>query len=224
MTPFWRSHHPPHTLHILLCTADEDITPPPLNLPPFRYATVGPGRYHRPTSYISPLPPFTMLQLDQDRDGAVKGADCFAAFLQWGLDKTVLAQIWDLVAGNAGHLNGPQFCQALQLMEVARRAGGKLPPPSLQAPQQYQPQQFAGGAGPGGGGGGAAHWTLQSQFGDKATGVAVPAALPVTPPMPARYDYISAAGGGGAAAAGASPPSKVPAPPAAAFDDIETAR
>ncbi|GAX73708.1 hypothetical protein CEUSTIGMA_g1161.t1 [Chlamydomonas eustigma] len=69
------------------------------------------------------------IQLDTDRDGIVQGGDCFTAFLQWGLDQAVLASIWDMVSGGAGHLNSQQFCQALNLMEIARRSGGKLPPP-----------------------------------------------------------------------------------------------
>ena len=40
-----------------------------------------------------------------------QGGDCFTAFLQWGLDKAVLRDIWDMVASGAGALNGNQFCQ-----------------------------------------------------------------------------------------------------------------
>lgn len=37
-----------------------------------------------------------------------QGAECFGVFLQWGLDKVVLKDIWDRVAGDAGHLTAPQ--------------------------------------------------------------------------------------------------------------------
>lgn len=39
---------------------------------------------------------------DGDRDGLVKGSECFPVFMQSGLDKGVLKRMWDLVAGNAG--------------------------------------------------------------------------------------------------------------------------
>jgi hypothetical protein len=39
---------------------------------------------------------------DADRDGMVKGSECFPVFIQSGLDKGVLKRMWDLVAGTAG--------------------------------------------------------------------------------------------------------------------------
>lgn len=43
-------------------------------------------------------------QLDTDRDGFVQGTDCFGAFMQSGLPKQALKQIWDLVAGDEPRL------------------------------------------------------------------------------------------------------------------------
>ena len=43
-------------------------------------------------------------QLDTDRDGFVQGTDCFGAFMQSGLPKAALKQIWDLVAGDEARL------------------------------------------------------------------------------------------------------------------------
>lgn len=49
--------------------------------------------------------------------------------MQWGLDKSVLRHIWELVAGNSGSLNAAQLTSALYLMDCAKR--GLRPPPTL---------------------------------------------------------------------------------------------
>ncbi|EFN53813.1 hypothetical protein CHLNCDRAFT_58481 [Chlorella variabilis] len=70
-------------------------------------------------------------QLDTDRDGFVQGTDCFGAFMQSGLPKAALKQIWDLVAGNEPRLNRHQFVQALYLIDCVKRGmavPGALPP------------------------------------------------------------------------------------------------
>ncbi len=41
----------------------------------------------------------------------LQGVDCFGAFMQSGLPKEVLKAVWDLVAGDAGHLSRHQFVQ-----------------------------------------------------------------------------------------------------------------
>ena len=43
---------------------------------------------------------------DGDRDGFVKGSECFAVFMQSGLDKGLLKRMWDLVARNAAEVSG----------------------------------------------------------------------------------------------------------------------
>ena len=50
-------------------------------------------------------------QLDTDGDGYAQGMDCFPAFMQSGLHKGVLKEVWDLVAGDAGQLSAHQFVQ-----------------------------------------------------------------------------------------------------------------
>jgi hypothetical protein len=72
-------------------------------------------------------PPFTL---------SLQGADCFHAFMAWGLDKSILKRIWDAVAGNAGHLNQNQFIQCLYLMDGAKRG---FPPPLKLPPGQFPP-------------------------------------------------------------------------------------
>ena len=42
------------------------------------------------------------VSVDTDRDGMVKGSECFPVFMQSGLDKGMLKRMWDLVAGNSG--------------------------------------------------------------------------------------------------------------------------
>lgn len=79
-------------------------------------------------------------QLDTDRDGFVKGADCFGFFLQWQLPKTVLRDVWSVVAGNAGQLNQQQLAACLYLMDNAKRG---LPVPAALPPGPFPPQQGA---------------------------------------------------------------------------------
>ena len=51
--------------------------------------------------------------------------------MQWGLDKTVLRDIWAVVTGNTGALNALQFVQSLYLMDCAKK--GLKPPAVLPA-------------------------------------------------------------------------------------------
>ncbi len=44
-----------------------------------------------------------------------QGVDCFGVFMQSGLPKEVLKAVWELVAGDAGHLSRHQFVQVRQL-------------------------------------------------------------------------------------------------------------
>ncbi|KAL3162274.1 hypothetical protein ABBQ32_009966 [Trebouxia sp. C0010 RCD-2024] len=68
-------------------------------------------------------------QMDNDRDGYVQGGDCFGAFMQWGLPKGTLKDVWAAVAGDEGYLSQHQFVQCLYLMDNAKR--GIPPPPKL---------------------------------------------------------------------------------------------
>lgn len=65
-------------------------------------------------------------KLDSDRDGYVLGQDCFGAFMEWGLPKEVLREVWALVAGNQGQLDKHQFVSALYLMDSVKK-GMRLP-------------------------------------------------------------------------------------------------
>ena len=85
----------------------------------------------------------------------LQGGDCFNAFMQWGLPKATLKDVWQVVAGNEGRLAQHQFVQCLYLMDQAKR--GQAPPPKLppgpfppmaSAPSRAPPQQPAGGAAP----------------------------------------------------------------------------
>ena len=103
-------------------------------------------------------------------------------------------------------------------MEVARRSGGRLPPPpTAGGPPTQQPgaAPVAAAAAP------HAPWSLQSQFGERASAQVsnVPQA-PTLPAFPQRFDYEEPE----VAAAGAQPPSRVPVAAAAVVDtfaDIE---
>ena len=80
---------------------------------------------------------------------AAQGSECFAFFLQSGLGKGVLKDVWAAVAGDEGRLSQPQFVACLYLMELARRG---IPPPAhapLAGPS-FPP--VAGGSRPGSGG------------------------------------------------------------------------
>jgi hypothetical protein len=60
---------------------------------------------------------------------ALQGSDCFGFFMQWGLGKAVLKDVWDVVAGDEGRLSQGQFLSCLYLMDLAKR--GVAPPRSL---------------------------------------------------------------------------------------------
>lgn len=73
---------------------------------------------HTPQGAFPPLTPdqaaafqVAFAQLDADGDGYVQGVDCFPAFMQSGLPKAALKEVWDLVAGEAGQLSAHQFVQ-----------------------------------------------------------------------------------------------------------------
>lgn len=51
-----------------------------------------------------------------------QGQDCFGAFMEWGLPKEALREIWALVAGSQGQLDKHQFVSALYLMDSVKKA------------------------------------------------------------------------------------------------------
>ena len=51
----------------------------------------------------------------------VQGGDCFGAFMQWGLPKGTLKDVWATVAGDEGYLSQQQFVQCLYLMDNAKK-------------------------------------------------------------------------------------------------------
>jgi len=84
-------------------------------------------------------------QLDGGSRQVLTGAACFGAFMQSGLSKKELKEIWDVVAGNAGELNRHQFVQAMYLIDWVKMSS-KTVPRSL--PAQFPPvASDAGGAG-----------------------------------------------------------------------------
>ncbi len=75
-----------------------------------------------------------------------QGGECFAFFLQSGLGKGVLKDVWAAVAGDEGRLSAPQFLACLYLMDLARRG---LPPPPRAPPAGPAFPPIAGGSRPG---------------------------------------------------------------------------
>lgn len=55
-----------------------------------------------------------------------QGGECFGYFMQWGLPKAALKDIWELVAGDEGRLTQRQFVSCIYLMELAK-TGNPLP-------------------------------------------------------------------------------------------------
>lgn len=104
--------------------------------------------------------------------------------------------------------------QALHLMDIARRSGGRLPPPGqVQPPHPTSvlPQASVPISAPAP----AAHapWSLQTQFGDRSATAQQAAAAqgpPVLPVFPQRFDYQEEEN-----TASAAIPSKVPVTTAA---------
>eukprot|EP00798_Chlamydomonas_sp_ICE-L_P018643 gene18643-25158_t len=120
------------------------------------------------------------LQLDTDKDNLVSGQDCFGFFMQWGLDKSVLRDIWATVAGQAGQLNGTQFVQSLYLMDQAKRG---VRPPTQLPPGQFPPLAGAAAAAAPG------QWSLQSQNAAAAAAASLVEPMPVVPTLPARTTF-----------------------------------
>eukprot|EP00210_Caulerpa_lentillifera_P001261 g1217.t1 len=96
-----------------------------------------------PATVYPPLPieEFTrfgqMFQsLDTDNDGFVQGGQCIELFTNRGVDRSILKQIWQVVAGAAGVINQDQFIKCLYLIEVSRR--GMMVPSAL-PPGQFPP-------------------------------------------------------------------------------------
>ena len=77
-------------------------------------------------------------QLDGDHDGLVQGVDCFPALMRSGLPKDILKSIWDVVAGDEGHLNNHQFVQCLYLVDCAKMG---IPVPPVLPSGQFPPTQ-----------------------------------------------------------------------------------
>lgn len=76
--------------------------------------------------------------LDLDKDGFVKGSECFGVFMQSGLSKSVLKNIWDIVAGNEGALNRHQFIQSMYLIDCRKN---NYPIPSEIPAGQFPPTE-----------------------------------------------------------------------------------
>ena len=57
---------------------------------------------------------------------SLQGGECFGYFMQWGLPKATLKDLWELVAGDEGRLTQRQFVSCIYLMERAK-TGAPLP-------------------------------------------------------------------------------------------------
>ncbi|KAK9844100.1 hypothetical protein WJX81_004424 [Elliptochloris bilobata] len=84
--------------------------------------------------------------MDADRDGYLQGSECFAFFLQSGLGKGALKDVWAAVAGDEGRLSASQFLACLYLIDLARRG---LPVPAHAPPAGPDFPPIAGGSRPG---------------------------------------------------------------------------
>ena len=56
----------------------------------------------------------------------LQGGECFGLFMQSGLPKHVLKDVWAVVAGDEGRLNLAQFLGCMYLLDQAKR--GKVLP------------------------------------------------------------------------------------------------
>lgn len=54
-------------------------------------------------------------------DRVTQGKDCFGAFMQWGLPKEVLRDVWNLVAKGQGQLDAKQFISCVYLMDSVKK-------------------------------------------------------------------------------------------------------
>jgi len=122
-------------------------------------------------------------QLDTANKKVVSGTACFGMFMQSGLSKGTLKDIWDVVAGRSAELNGHQFIQCMYLIDwVKSRGPGAVVPTVL--PAQFPPGDtlsFGGGVGQGGTGWGQGPAAeLQRQMPDRAVFVGDGAGLNLT--------------------------------------------
>ena len=69
----------------------------------------------------------------------VQGGDCFGTFMQSGLPKHILKDIWAVVAGDVGRLTMPQFLSCMYLLDLAKRGKVRIPKPRPCAAAQLQP-------------------------------------------------------------------------------------
>ena len=77
-------------------------------------------------------------QLDTANRRVLSGTACFGMFMQSGLSKGTLKDIWDVVAGRSAELNGHQFIQCMYLIDwVKLRGPGAVVPKAL--PAQFPP-------------------------------------------------------------------------------------
>jgi len=97
--------------------------------------------FSRPYRFFFLVPPFRMaLNKEQSlydkwfdvadvrRQGKLTGGDAVTFFNRSKLEKTVLREIWDLVAGNSGELTKRQFTSCMSLISHAQSQGGKVDP------------------------------------------------------------------------------------------------
>ena len=75
----------------------------------------------------------------------LQGGDCFGAFMQWGLPRQTLKDVWQVVAGDESFLTQQQFVTCLYFMDLAKQG---RPVPSQLPPAPFPPGYHTGPAPP----------------------------------------------------------------------------
>ena len=79
------------------------------------------------------------------RHACLQGGDCFGAFMQWGLPRQTLKDVWQVVAGDESFLTQQQFVTCLYFMDLAKQG---RPVPSQLPPAPFPPGYHTGPAPP----------------------------------------------------------------------------
>lgn len=66
-----------------------------------------------------------------------QGKDCFGAFMQWGLPKEVLRDVWNLVAKGQGQLDAKQFISCVYFMDSVKKVYSLLAGACVNMPYYY---------------------------------------------------------------------------------------
>eukprot|EP00803_Ostreobium_quekettii_P004579 evm.model.scf_431.1 EVM.evm.TU.scf_431.1 scf_431:11385-13403(-) len=125
-------------------------SPPALQRPQFGVAGVQGPQYPPMAAQEAMQVEALFTRLDRDRDGLVQGSECAGEFMNTGVDRGVLKDIWSAVAGNKPYLTSSDFLKCMYMIELTRKG---IPLPKVLPPDPFPlvataPQPPAG---PGGG-------------------------------------------------------------------------